>query len=150
MKRIGTLKHTYEQGHVQTVEDDVLNVVRKIRQISPRITVYWNDYLGVFTLTETSLGGDEERLIFNTPSLDERVIDRLLQADQWRGREDPSHVLPEGEDFVSVVDADQQRIDAEKDAATRERAAELNEALDAYLELDGRGVRASVRVPRVL
>lgn len=148
MRRLGLLKHTYENGQMQVVDDDVLHIVSRIKEISDRLTVYWNDYIDQFTITETSLDGSTERLVFSVPLLDERVLDRLRLADQWRGREDPSHVLPEGEDFVSVVDASQEEIDREKITHQRGRRQEILEEYASYADVDGRGTRASVLIPR--
>jgi hypothetical protein len=148
LRRIGTLSHVYENGQLQVVEDDVLNVVRKIRdEFSPRVSVYWNDHIQKFTLTETSLDGTEERLIFNVDLLDERVLDRLRHADQWRGREDPAYVLPDSEDFLARIEEAQEVLDAEKDRAFHEKREELKERYEAFAELDGRGVRAQILLP---
>ncbi len=149
MRRIGTIKHLMQDGQMQVVEDDVLNIVRKIQaDFSSRVTVYWNDYLSKFTLTETSLDGAEERLIFHVEVLDERVLDRLRNADHWRGREDPAHVLGDDEDIVARIDAAQALLDAEKDRKFHEKREELKEEFMALTETDGRGVRASILVPR--
>jgi len=151
MRRIGTIKHLMQDGQLQVVDDDVLNIVRKIHaDFSERITVYWNDYIAKFTVTETSLDGSTERLIFNVKELDERVLDRLREADQWRGREDPHHMLPETEDFLAAFERSQAQLDEGKDEAFREKQQELKEEFVAYAELDGRGVRAQILVPRAL
>lgn len=151
MRRIGTIKHLMQNGQLEVVADDVLNIVRKIHaDFSERITVYWNDYIGKFTITETSLDGSTERLIFNVKELDERVLDRLREADQWRGREDPEHILPEAIDFLSRVEKKQEANDAEKDETFREKQKELKEQFVAYAELDGQGIRAQILVPRSL
>lgn len=148
MRKLTTVKHCVQAGQVQVVEDDVLNIVRKVKDISSRLTVYWNDYLGKFTITETSLDGAEERLVFHTDKLDERVVDRLLRADQWQGREDPAHVLPDDDDFLSQIE----EWEDEEQKAELKRAVEkgvsAGEAIGSYLELDGRGTRAQILVPR--
>ena len=148
MQKIGRMKYVFEDGQMKVVEDDVLNIVRKVKDISPRLAVYWNDHIGQFTITETSLDGAEERLVFNTAKLDERVIDRLLVADQWRGNDVPTHILPEGEDWLSMVETHEDRVDAEKDEHQRGRVSEVIAPLASYMDLDGRGTKASVLIPK--
>ena len=148
MRRLGTLKHTYERGQMQTVDDDVLHIVSRMREISDRLTVYWNDHIGQFTVTETSLDGSTERLVFNVSELDERVLQRLQNADQWRGREDPDHILPEAEDWLTRVESDEERIDREKLEHQRGTMREIILPLASYADLDGRGTKASVLIPK--
>ena len=148
MQRIGSLKHVYENGQMQVVEDDVLNIVRKVRDLSPRLTVYWNEHIEQFTITETSLDGAEERLVLNCRVLDERVLDRLQVADQWRGNDVPSHILPEAEDFLTRVEGEEAQLDREKDERIRDRVGEVIEPLASYMDLDGRGTKASILIPK--
>jgi hypothetical protein len=150
MRRIGTIKHLIQDGGMTEVEDDVLNIVRRVHSISPRLTVYWNDYIDKFTITETSLDGSTERLVFHVTHLDERALVKLQAADHWNGREDPEHVLADDQDFVAALDAAQAVVDKEKDEAFREKQQELKEPFVAYSELDGRGIRAQILVPRSL
>jgi tRNA nucleotidyltransferase/poly(A) polymerase len=133
-------------GVVQ-VEDDVANVVRDIREIDPRIHVYWNEQGGEFDLVETCLDGTE-RLIFSVNSLDARVVTRLKQADQWHGREDPAHLLSANEDFLTQIDADEAAETAKKKAANREKIHEVGEMLAWAGEQDRRGVGAQILVPK--
>jgi hypothetical protein len=147
MRRLGTLKHTFQEGQMQTVEDDVLNIIRKMKEISPRLTCYWNEHRDCFTITETSLDGSTESLVMNVELLDERVLDRLLTADQWQGREDPSNVLPEGEDFLASVEADEQRWSDEIEAQQQDRRAEILEEIASYADKDGKGTKAQILVP---
>jgi hypothetical protein len=148
LRKIGTIANVYENGQMQVVEDDVLNIVRKLRDISTRLTVYWNDHINQFTITETSLDGAEERLVFNVPELDERVVDRILVADQWHGREDPTHILSENEDFLTAVESDEERIDREKTERERDIMGGVIEELASYADLDGRGTKASILIPK--
>lgn len=148
MRRLGTLKTTYENGGLQTVDDDVLNIVRRIRDISDRVTVYWNDQKGCFTLTETSLDGSTERLVFEVAELDERVLTRLRGADHWQGNETPEHVRPDEEDYVSELDRAQAAIDAAIDVRAREEREEILHEVASYADLDGKGTRATILVPR--
>jgi hypothetical protein len=148
MQKIGRMKYVFEAGQMQVVEDDVLNIVRRVSELSPRLTVYWNEHIEQFTITETSLDGAEERLVMNVAQLDERVLDRLQVADQWRGNDVPSHVLPESEDFLSIFEAAEKKVDEEKDERIRDRVGEVIEPLASYMDLDGRGTKASILLPR--
>jgi hypothetical protein len=147
MRRLGVLKHTYESGQMQTVEDDVLHIVSRMKSISDRLAVYWNDHIGQFTITETSLDGSTERLVFNVPQLDERVLDRLRSADQWNGREDPSHPTAEGHDWLAEVEEEEAAIDRLKTERQRDVMGGIIEEMASYSELDGRGTKASVLIP---
>jgi hypothetical protein len=149
MRKLGhSLKYLQHNGHLEIVADDVLNIVRRIHELSPRIAVYWNDYIDKFTLTETTLDGSTERLIFHVEELDERVLHRLLRYDMWHGREDPEHVVPDEEDFLAKIEKDQAVVDDQKDEDFREKRADLKERFTAYAEADGRGIRASVLIPK--
>lgn len=148
MRELRTVKHFYEAGKLQEVEDDVLNIVRKIKDISPRLKVFWNDYKGCFTITETSLDGAEERLVLHAELLDERVIDRLLVADQWRGREDPDHVLPDSEDFLTRIEQEQDAADQEDNRLVVDKLMAHREAMASYADHDGKGTKSQILVPR--
>jgi hypothetical protein len=148
MQRIGAIKHVYENGQLQVVEDDVLHIVSRMRALSPRLAVYWNEHIGQFTITETTLDGSEERLVMNVAQLDERVLDRLQVADQWRGNDTPEHILPEDEDFLTRFEKMEEQIEKEKDELIRGRVSEVVAPLASYMGLDGRGTKASIWVPR--
>jgi hypothetical protein len=145
---IHAVKTYYDQKlGVVEVEDDVLNVVRDIHAISPRIHVFWNEQTGNYDLVESCLDSTD-RLIFSVEHLDARVVNRLRLADQWRGREDPTHQLSEHEDWVSELDSDQEAEKAAVKEQQMEKVREAGERLAWALEEDGRGVSASISVPK--
>ena len=148
MRRIASLKYTLENGKMQVVEDDVLNIVRRVSEISSRLTVYWNDHIEEFTITETSIDGAEERLVFNVPELDERVLHRLLVADTWHGNDVPSHVVPETEDFLTRLEHEEDLIDKQKLERQRGVMSEIIAPMASYMDLDGRGTKASILIPK--
>ena len=103
-------------GRVVTIEDDVLGIKRRIEQRWPDLRVYIdkdnieNGYPG-FIVAEIRKDGEEE-LVGEYEWLDERLIQRLEQADQWRV----------GNDVVKLMDA----LDA---VAQREQDHKLSEAI---------------------
>jgi len=147
--QIHGIKTWIESGELKVVEDDVLFIVQRVREFSPRLTVFWNEYINEFTITETDLEGTE-RLVFNTPCLDERVLDRLRMADQWRGRDDPDHVLPADTDWLADVERKEAEAEQLKDEVMREGIREFGEEYAHYMEYDGRGTKSSILVPRSL
>lgn len=136
-----------EKGQMVEVDNHVTAVLSDIREISPRIRVFWNEQSGEFDLVE-DCEDNTQRLIFSVPELDARVVSRLKAADHWHGREDPTHVLAEDEDFLAKIDADNEALEAEKDEAHREKLRDAGERLAWAGEMDRRGVNASIRVPR--
>ena len=138
-----------KQTGLVEVSDDVLNVVRDIREIDPRIRVYWNEQGGEFDLVETCLDGTD-RLIFSVDSLDARVVDRLRRADHWHGRKDPAHLLGEDDDFLSRIDADEAAETAERRERNLDRVRDAGERLAWAGEQDRRGVGAQIQVPKDL
>jgi len=139
-----------DQHHgVVRVEDDVANVVRDIHEISPRIHVYYNEQTGNFDLVESCLD-HTDRLIFSVVHLDARVVDRLRTADQWRGREDPAHLLGEDEDFLTLMDDQNTAADAARDEREKDQIRDVGERLAWALEEDGRGTHAQISVPKEL
>lgn len=138
-----------DQHHgVVRVEDDVANVVRDIHEISSRIHVYFNEQTGNFDLVESCLD-NTERLIFSVVHLDARVVDRLRLADQWRGREDPAQSLSEDEDFLTLMDADEDAEKARFKEEGMDGIRDAGERLAWALEQDRRGVGASIAVKEV-
>jgi hypothetical protein len=133
-----------QHGAVE-VTDDVANVVRDIHAISPRIHVFWNEQTDEFDLVEHCLD-ETHRLIFSVQSLDARVVNRLRIADQWHGREDPSHPLEEDGDFLSKIDEDDGREEAERNEEHLDRIREAGERLAWAGEMDRRGVGAQIRI----
>jgi hypothetical protein len=137
-----------DRGSMVQLEGDVLGVVQQVREISPRVKIYYNEQTDQFDFTEVSPDGSVERLIFSVAELDARAVSRLRLADQWRGREDPEHVLPDDEDFLSIIDRDDDLEKAEQKEKTRDKLYDAGERLAHSLGEDRRGVHASILVPR--
>ena len=134
------MKQFYDarEGLVE-LEDDVLSVVRQIRELyGHSIRVCHEPTTGEFVLSERCEDG-EERLIFTTPVLDARVIDRLLRADKTlRGYVDP-YDQQEREYDELLATRDQQALD---------RLGDAGERLAWAMEEDGKGTGAQILVTR--
>jgi len=138
-----------ERGQLVEVDSHVTGVIEDIRAISPRIHIFWNEQGQEFDLVEYCLN-DEQRLIFSVKELDARVVDRLRLADQWRGREDSTHVLPEEEDFLTQMDADNEALEATINDKQLDKLRDAGERLAWAGEQDRRGVHAQISVPRAI
>lgn len=139
-----------ERGRMVQVEDDVQNVIRDIRELAgDRVSVYWNWQTNRFDLVEHCLD-HTDRLIFSVAELDQRVVQRLREADHWHGRDTPDHVLGDGEDFVAQVDrendARQAAIDAEAMEKIQDAGERLAWALDICVDQNSKG--GQILVPR--
>jgi len=90
--------YTAREGLVE-LEDDVLSVVRQVREdYGDRVTVEVDpdtlQYLFIEHCEDTT-----DRLIFQTPELDARALDRLRRSDsQSRAYQDPYEVLEREQD----------------------------------------------------
>lgn len=134
---------------VVVVEDDVQNVVRGVKEISDRLHVYYNPQTEGFDVVESCLDGTD-RLVFSASQLDNRVLDRLRQADHWHGEDTPRNILGEGEDFVAQVDAHNARLEELQREAFHDQMGEVTERLAWALDntKDHHSVGGSIRVPR--
>lgn len=134
------LFYTNREGLVE-VSDDVQSIVRQVREITNgRIKVHIDEQSGEYFLVEYC-EDQTERLVFTTPTLDARVITRLLNADsQTRGHEDPYDVAEREQDKL-LREADERTMDGIRDAGER---------LAWAMEEDGKGTHASILVTRNL
>lgn len=134
---------------VVLVEDDVQNVIRDIKAVSPRLHVFYNEQSGEFDVVEHCLDG-AQRWVLSTPALDARILHRLHGADHWHGQDVPNHVLGDGEDVAAQVDAHNAQREAALDEDFRGRLIEPTErlmwALDNVKDRSSKG--GSIRVPR--
>jgi hypothetical protein len=110
-----------------TLEDDVLSIVRQVRQLyGDRVYVLLDETNGFYHFVEKT--DTEEKLIFTTDVLDARALERLQQADsQWRGYADP---YDEAEREQDLLRADQER-------SLRERIREPLERFVHTMRQDG-------------
>jgi len=141
------IKTWYDQRMgVVVVQDDVLGIVHQIREIDPRIHVFYNEQSSQFDLVEHCLDG-VQRLIFSVPELDARVISRLREGDSWLG-ETPQYVVPDEDDFLAKVEADQEKIQADQDEESMEKIRDAGERLAWALDVAGVGYHDSILVTK--
>ncbi len=71
-------------GRNVVVENDVMDVVRRISEIDPNLSVHWNDDGEFFEIRELCKDG-KERLVLTTQMLDQRLLDhlRLIGSPDW-------------------------------------------------------------------
>ena len=86
-------------------------------------------------------------LVFSTPKLDERTVNRLLLADHWQGG-NPDHVLGDDRDFVALIDESNDALERDLWESQRERIADAGERLAHALKLPLKGnPSASILIP---
>ena len=144
---IRAVKTWIERGNLVEVDDDVLGVVGRIKALDDRLRVYYNEQGNEFDVVETCLDGTD-RLVLSTPSLDERVVQRLVRADHWMGNEAPTHILPDEEDAFTQQERFNDSVEAERDETMRIGVKEFTERFAWAMEMDGRGMKAQILVPK--
>ena len=111
-----------------TLEDDVLSIVRQVRErYGTKISIQLDEDRGVYHFVEH---GDDhtDRLIFSTPELDQRALDRLLRSDSHApGYQDPYDAAERAQDELNVL----------KDKMFGEKVQEVGEELAFALRKDG-------------
>jgi hypothetical protein len=128
-RRAATKGMSYVQanGRLVTIENDVLDIKRRIEERWPRLSVYFDPDIPSFVVTEHCTD-DIERFVTEVPTLDERLIRRLEKADTHiSGQEDP----------VAMLDAYNAEVDREKHSNFLEKIGEANERLLHALRKDG-------------
>src|SRR5262245_3432571 len=148
---IPAIKTWYDQRHgVIELSGDVLGIVERVKEIDPRLHIFYNEQTEGFDLIEHCLDG-VQRLVFSTDALDQRLIDRLLQSDHW-GSDTPDHrdeFRPDDQDFASEIDKSNEEYWQAKEEKSRHRLQDAGERLAWALEQDGRGLGASISVPKL-
>ena len=90
------------------VEDDVLDVVRRLKEIHPGLNVTWNPYQEYFTVYELCEDG-RERIVTNVTELDPRLIAHfeMLASDDWDPVKEMDRMDDEAEENQKKVFAEQ-------------------------------------------
>jgi hypothetical protein len=104
---------------VVELEDDVLSIVRQVREMyGDRVTVNLEPTTGEYVFIEHSDDGTE-KLIFTTPELDGRALQRLIASDsQSRGYEDAYEKLEKEQDEAHRA-LDEENLEKIRDAGER-------------------------------
>jgi hypothetical protein len=117
------------QGLVE-LDDDTLSIVRQVRELyGNRVKVSWEPTTEWFVFSENCNDGTE-RLIFTTPELDGRALERLLMADS------------QARLYQDAYDKNEQEQDealARRDSAGQERLRDHGERLAHGLKKDDIG-----------
>ncbi len=115
-----------------TVEDDVLSVVRQVRELyEDRITVELDPDSGLYHFVE-HCDDHTDRLIFSSAELTPKELERLLLADsQGRAYQDP----------YDAAEREQDEFHANAERANSEKVQEMGEQLLYALRREGRAPR---------
>lgn len=105
------------------IEEDVLDVAARLKQIDPQLSLHWNETGGYFSVVETGQDG-RERLVLSAQELDDRVIQRVQQIAH------PSY------NYGLELDRMDDRADREKDHRFHEQTGEIGERLAHALRTD--------------
>jgi len=129
--------YDHREGMV-TLEDDVLSIVRQVRELyGTKITIELDTNWGCYHFVE-HCDDHTDRLIFTTPELDGRALDRLLRSDSHgRMYQDP----------YDAAERAQDESNAAVDRANSERIMQVGEQLAHALRQDGRAPRLPLPVP---
>lgn len=119
-------------GRLVTIEDDVLDIKRRIEQRWPEIEVYFDsenfaEGKPAFLITEKCRDG-VERLVCTLPTLNEEVIRTLEKAD--------THVQGQ-EDFNAINEAYNAAVEEENNRKFEEQIGEAGERFLHALGKDG-------------
>jgi len=119
----------YDANHgLVELEDDVLSIVRQVRErYGGKVKINWEPTTEHYVFIENCADGTE-RLIFTTPHLDGRDLERLFKADAaLSGHEDP----------YDRQEREQDDEFAARDEAKLEELREQGEKLAHALKQDG-------------
>ena len=117
-------------GELILIEEDVLDVVRRLKEISPSLHVYFNQQKhpkhgdeGYFVIYELCEDG-EERLVTTVKELDPRLIAHFerMAHESW--------------DVLAEMDKMDEKAAKDKEAAFSERVGEIGERLHHALRQD--------------
>lgn len=136
--RLHAIKSFYDhQNGLVTLEDDVLSIVRQVRErYGDKVSIQLDEGNGWYHFVEHGDDGTD-RLIFSTEELDGRAVERLFKADsQWHGHEDP----------YAALEREQDEAQAELDKAHLERVLDAGERLASAIKKDGLDDRMPLQV----
>lgn len=108
-----------------TIEDDVLGIKAEILKTWSQIRVYFDEWDEKWILTEVCDDG-EERLVFDTEQLDQRVLDRLHRADGATGV-----------DFLYEIEKEEARLQKDRRDKFLDQIGDVAERLQTAMHRDG-------------
>src|SRR5215471_14099802 len=109
MSKLFAIKSYYdaELGQLVTLDDDVLSIVRQVRELyGDKVAINLDPRTGWYHVTEHCSDGTE-RLILSTDELDGRILRRIMEADsEWHGYKDPYDAAEREQDEAqAAIDA---------------------------------------------
>ncbi len=115
--------HMGRDGRRITIEEDVGNVAKRIKEINPRLGLQWNERGEFFTVVETDERGDE-RLVLTAQECDERIVKRVEE------------IAHPGYDYLGEIDRMDAQAEKDKDHRFHEQTGEIGERLAHALRKD--------------
>jgi hypothetical protein len=109
-------------GRLVEISDDVCNVVKDLQALDPNVRVRHSDATGLFVLYFDKEG--DEQLIFTSPFLDQRVVERFRQISE------------PGYDYAAELDRIDNAAEREHDARMKEKVEEASERLAHAIRTD--------------
>ena len=121
-------------GCLVAIEDDVLDVARRLKEIHPSLHVYFNEVGGYFVIYEMCEDGTE-RLVTTVKELDGKLIKyfEMLNSESW--------------DAVAEMERMDETAERNRKAAFAERVGEIGERLHHALRKDYE-VKDRITLPR--
>jgi len=134
------IKYFYTGGHLVELEDDVLSIVSQVRALTNgKVSIHLEPTTGHYLFVE-HCDDRVERLIFVTPELDGRCIERLVAGDSGsRSYRDP----------YDFAEAEQDRLHREADERLQQAIAQEAERLLWAQHKDGENVPMAMPVTRL-
>jgi hypothetical protein len=128
LSRPGLSYYEANRGRLVTIEKDVLDIKGEIESRWPnQLLVFWDKEDQIFVIVEHCSDG-VDRLVGTYPTLDQRVLDRLIAADNQRA---------DHEDILDQIDKANAAIEAKRDALFSNQLGDAFERLDYALRKDG-------------
>ncbi len=109
-------------GRRITIEEDVGNVAKRIKEINPRLGLQWNERGEFFTVVEDD--GKTERLVLTAQECDERIVKRVEE------------IASPGYDYLGEIDRMDAQAEKDKDHRFHEQTGEIGERLAHALRKD--------------
>jgi len=114
------------RGRLVTIEDDVLGIKNEIQARWPELEVYFDTEQEEWIIVE-HCRDHVDRFVLSTKQLDQRILDRLVKADQWR----------HGNDVLKEIDSLNDAVEREHDRQLEEICVDVAERLRFAFKKDG-------------
>ncbi len=104
-------------------DSDLFDMVRRIKEIDPSLSVHWNDDGEYFEIRELCPDG-KERMVLTTTELDQRLLDHLrkIGSPDWN--------------VADEIDKHEDQREKAVDHATHERVGDIGERMAHALRKD--------------